>query len=177
MKGYNPYVLGIDVQPRGIAAGVLSISDGSYVTHGWVELTGDTPASLMNLAIKRTALLGKHYKPLLAVVEEPTAMRSPSSTALYGLFGCVLGQLYSHSSLCYGIVVPQWKKLSGLNEWARDTKNDSKGVIKKAAIPEGVQHLLHEHDIDPPVADVYDALGVALAGYNINKELMEELNG
>ena len=177
MKEFKPLVIGIDAQPRGIAVGVLSINSGSYIGHNWYPLSGDTPAQLLCLAMNTVKCFGKYYSPLIAMVEEPTATRSPSSTLLYALHGVALATLYSYCSICDRIVVPAWKSSSGLNAWARGTGNDKHGVVVKDRIPEGVQHLLHIEIENPPVADIFDALGIALAAYNINQELMKVADG
>ena len=162
--------VGIDAQPRGLAITQLNLQDSSFIKVDWKELRLDVPIEEKIFGAYITALkYVKEYKPVLVTIELPMASQSSSSMALWGIYGAICAAVFPHCVLVEGIVPASWKKLSGLNAWAKETGNNTKnGIVDKKKIKDGVVALVDGVPSDLKPADLYDSIAIATAGLKRN---------
>jgi Holliday junction resolvasome RuvABC endonuclease subunit len=162
-------VVGIDAQPRGLAIGAVTLDGGEYFGHLWIPFDKDPHEKMIHLAYIKAEDICSKILPSIVTVEQPTARRSSSTAILWGIYGAVVAGAYSHCDICESIVVPQWKSLSGLNRWAKESGTIAKGFVPKESIPLGMQTILGVSDDLMPL-DLYDALGIAYASFLRNQD-------
>jgi Holliday junction resolvasome RuvABC endonuclease subunit len=165
----EPFILGLDCQQRGLAFGMVSLASGQYLGYHWEPLQKGTHESITYWAWREASKWVSILRPRICTIEQPTAVKSPSSMTLWSIYGAVVAGAFPFSGACESIVVPSWKAKAGLNKWAKETGLITKGFIPKASIRDGVSALLSITNTITPV-DIYDALGIALGAYNRNIE-------
>lgn len=169
---HNSTILGVDVQTRGIAIGVINITTAKLIDAIWFPIQKQSHEGYIYQAYYIMNSLTDEIKPLICTVEQPTAIRSSSTPVLWGMYGAAIAGSYKNSKVCEAIVVPSWKKYSGLNQWYRDASG--KGTIPKELIPQAITEILDIKEEYKP-QDVYDAIAIAYASYNRNKERISRL--
>lgn len=165
--------MGIDAQQRGLAVALVSAITGKYINHIWIPFPkGINHEEVIALAGEQARIIARKIRPLICTVEQPTAKRSPSTPSLWGIYGAVVAGVYPYTNSCESIVVSSWKSKAGLFKWAKDRGIMASGSIPKKDIKPAVVDLLGvSADFVP--ADIYDAIGIALASYNRNTERLK----
>lgn len=170
-------LLGIDAQPRGLAIAEFSLETSQFKQVHWLEMTTnktieDTTFEIFSLSREILPILS----PSIVYIELPAAMQSSSTMHLWCICGALIASSRLECTIVKGIVPTSWKKHSGLNRWAKENSIDKRGTIQKSDIPRGVTELAGlelEEDLSPK--DLYDSIGIGLAGVNLNKELLDKM--
>lgn len=165
-------VIGIDAQARGVAVAFLSLPDGSYVDSLWTPLPKGTDEFRIYKAWESIqTVVDRLPEPVsLAAVELPAAGKSSSAMLIWGIYGAVTAGIWPWCKVLEGIVPLSWKKLSGLNQWARDHERAERGIIRKNDVKEGIISTLPGIPSTLSPDDIYDAIAIALAGLRRNEE-------
>jgi hypothetical protein len=168
----DPYLaVGVDIQPRGLALGILDFDTLDYINSIWVPFGQGMfieEASFYSWCDVSYAL-EKLHQVTLVTVELPAGGQSSSTMHLWCMCGAALAAAKNHCTLVQTMVPTEWKKYSGLNIWAKENGEDKKGVIIKGAVPDGMMSII-DAPVDLEPNDLYDALALALAGILYNKE-------
>jgi hypothetical protein len=170
-REYSSIAFGIDAQPRGLAVAQLDLVTGEFIAVDWHPI----PAlKLLEPIVFHAGEVARQATcelfPAVVTIELPTARASSQFMPLWCICGAVIAAVYPNSLLVEGIVPISWKKYSGLNFWAKEGKQDKKGVVPKDLIPLGIKDLVPGTPIDLEPVDMYDSIAIALAGLNRNLE-------
>ncbi len=162
----SPYtIIGADVQTRGIAIASISLESGEYISSVWIPIEKQSHEGYISSAYDIMSRVTSEIQPEIVTIEQPTAVRSSSTPVLWGMYGAAIAGAYNNCRICESIVVPSWKKLSGLNQWSKTNKGV--GNIKKENIPEAISEILSIKDKLSP-NDIYDSIAISYASYKRN---------